>query len=91
MGEDVSDGADPYSSVTREQLVTMLWRYAGEPASDIELTFSDNDQISSWAQEAMRWAVETGLIEGRENNMAAPGDTATRAEVAAIMMRYLED
>ena len=90
MAEGVSDGTDPMGAVTREQLVTMLWRFKGEPTVDFLLTAKDADTVSSWAYEAMRWAVAEGIIEGVENGMISPTATATRAQAAAIFMRFIE-
>nr|WP_300187632.1 S-layer homology domain-containing protein [uncultured Agathobaculum sp.] len=90
MAEGVSDGTDPMGAVTREQLVTMLWRFKGEPTVDFLLTAKDADTVSSWAYEAMRWAVAEGIIEGDENGMISPTATATRAQAAAIFMRFIE-
>ena len=90
MAEGVSDGTDPMGAVTREQLVTMLWRFKGEPAVDFLLTSPDADTISDWAREAMRWAVSNGIIEGDENGCITPTATATRAQAAAIFMRFVE-
>lgn len=91
MSEGVSDGTDPMGAVTREQLVTMLWRYKGEPAVDFLLTAKDADTISDWAYEAIRWAVSEGIIEGDENGLLSPAATAARAQAAAIFMRFIED
>ncbi len=90
MAEGVSDGENASAPVTREQLVTMLWRFAGEPAVDFQLTAKDADAVSGWACEAMRWAAAEGIIEGDENGMISPADGATRAQCAAILMRYVE-
>ena len=90
MANGVSDGTDPMGAVTREQLVTMLWRFKGEPTVDFLLTAKDADTVSSWAYEAMRWAVAEGIIEGDENGMISPTATATRAQAAAIFMRFIE-
>ena len=65
----VSDGENPTGEVTREQLITMLWRYAGSPTYTADLSgYVDTADISSWAQQAMCWAVATGVIEGDENS-----------------------
>lgn len=90
VSEGVSDGTDPMGAVTREQLVTMLWRFKGEPTVDFLLTAKDADTVSSWAYEAMRWAVAEGIIEGDENGLVTPTATATRAQAAAIFMRFIE-
>ncbi|HIQ87959.1 MAG TPA: S-layer homology domain-containing protein [Candidatus Scatomorpha gallistercoris] len=89
MAEGVSDGTNPNDYVTREMMVTMLWRYAGEPASDESLSgYSDAANVSDWAAEAMSWALETGVIEGVTATTLQPQGTATRAQCATIFMRY---
>ena len=89
MSKGVSDGTDPNGLVTREMMVTMLWRYAGEPASDESLSgYSDAASVSDWAAEAMSWALETGVIEGVTATTLQPQGTATRAQCATIFMRY---
>lgn len=90
METGISDGTDAMGAITREQLVTMLWRSRGEPGVDFLLTAHDADSISSWAYEAMRWAVSEGIIEGDENGFISPAATATRAQAAAIIMRFIE-
>ena len=87
----VSDGENPTGEVTREQLVTMLWRYAGSPTYTADLSgYVDTADISSWAEQAMCWAVATGVIEGDENSALTPQANTTRAEAAAILMRFIE-
>ena len=90
VAEGVSDGTDPMGAVTREQLVTMLWRFKGEPTVDFLLTVKDADTISDWAYEAMRWAVSEGIIEGDGSGLITPTATATRAQAATIYMRFVE-
>ena len=91
MAEGVSDGTDPNGLVTREQFATMLWRYAGEPASSYSLAkFTDNASVSDWASTAMSWAVEKGIITGVTDSTLVPKGTATRAQCAAMLMRFAE-
>lgn len=85
----VSDGEQPGGAITREQLVTMLYRLAGEPETTGELTAPDAASVSSWAKAAMTWAMENGLVEGDETGAVNPGATATRAQAAALLSRYL--
>ena len=86
----VSDGTNPNADITREQLVTMLYRYAGSPKADGKLdSFSDSASVSSYAAGAMQWAVANGIVNG-SNGKLNPQDNATRAEVAAILMRFCE-
>lgn len=89
----VSDGTNPTGEITREQLVTMLWRQAGSPVlMDYPgLTiFDDVGDIAPYAQDSMAWAHQKGLVEGSGNQLM-PKQSATRAQVAAIMMRYCEN
>ena len=90
MSNGISDGTNPGGSITREQLVTMLWRYAGEPDAAADLSaYPDADEVSGYAAEAMAWAVKTGLINGIDGKLS-PLTGATRAQVAAVLMRYWE-
>ena len=77
-------------NITREQLVTMLYRYAGFPATNGSLdNFSDASTVSSYAVNAMQWAVANGIVNG-SNGKLNPKNNAIRAEVAAILMRFRE-
>ena len=90
MESGISDGTNADAPHTREQLVTMLWRYAGSPAVTYDLSsYSDSHSISDWAQTAMAWAVEQGLIQGPGNNLLTPGALATREQVATILTRFV--
>ena len=89
MGKGITDGSNPGSSITREQLVTILWRYAGSPKSTGGLSkFTDGDTVASYAKEAMAWAVENGIVGGTSATTLTPGGPATRAQVAAILRRF---
>lgn len=85
-------------SVTREQLAAILYRYAVNAGIQAEVTassgaadgFADSGKISSYARTAVEWAVEKGLVNGKGNNRLDPAGTATRAELAAILMRFNE-
>ena len=91
MANGVSDGEDANGYVTREQLATMLWRYAGEPASSYSLSaFTDAASVSDYAETAMAWAVEHGIITGMTDTTIVPQGTATRAQCAAMLMRFIE-
>ncbi|RHV70598.1 hypothetical protein DXB06_14205 [Butyricicoccus sp. OF13-6] len=86
----VSDGTNPTVKITREQLVTMLYRYAGSPAANGSLDrFSDAASVNSYAANAMQWAVANGIVNGL-NGKLNPQNNATRAQVAAILMRFCE-
>ncbi len=95
MEYEISDGANMTGAITREQLVTMLFRYAVKNGMDAvtlaeNLTqFTDASSISAWAVSAMQWAVGQGLVQG-SNGQLRPQSTASRAEVATILMRFCE-
>ena len=83
----------PDNPITREQLATVLYRYAGKKGYKTSQRgnlsgFADLDSLSSYAQEAMSWAVGAGLISGTGGNVLAPAETATRAQVATMLMRF---
>lgn len=87
----ISDGTDPNGSITREQLATMLYRYAGEPAvsgGNGTSGFTDSGEVSDWAAAAMQWAVERGIINGMDGALNPQGN-ATRGQVAAMLMRFV--
>ncbi len=85
----------PNDTVRREQLVAILWRYAGYKGIDVEAgvtdhlgNFLDTEQISSWALEAMRWAVDAQLLHGLSSEKLGPQANVSRAQVATMLMRY---
>ena len=87
----VGDGKfAPDASVTREQMALILYRYAGSPDASgmAQKEFADSSSVSAYAVDAIRWAVHEGLISGMENNTLAPQGTATRAQVAQILMNF---
>ena len=86
----ISDGENPNAAITRQELVTMLCRQAGQPAGSGNITAPDASSVSTWATNAMTWAMNIGLVEGDENGAVTPTATATRAQAAALIMRYLE-
>lgn len=86
----ITDGIAPNRAITREQLATMLYRYAGYPVASNDINgFVDSDSVSDWAVRAMQWAVETGIISGVDNLLNPQGE-ATRAQVAVMLMRFME-
>ena len=95
MEHEISDGTKMESAITREQIVTMLFRYAVKNGMDaVTLAenlsrFTDASDVSSWAVPAMQWAVGQGLIQG-SNGKLRPRSNASRAEVAMILMRFCE-
>lgn len=94
MENGVSDGMNPNGVITREQLATMLYRFAKnkglvqEPVTADLSVFVDAGQISDYALDAMRWAVSVGLLNGMDGSRLAPQGSAARAQVAAMLMRF---
>lgn len=87
---NVSDGTNPNNSISRQELMTMLWRYVGSPAATADLSkFSDSGAVADWADAAMQWAVSTGFLVG-DNGRLNPVGEARRCEVATIFMRFCE-
>ena len=85
----------PNDLITREQLAAIWYRYqqykraVAEGDLDAELTFADAAQISDYAVDAVKFCFKKGIITGKENNILDPAGSATRAEVATVLMRYL--
>lgn len=91
MNRGITDGTAPQGDITREQLVTMLWRFKGSSQlpGDALAQFSDRSDISPYAVTAANWAVNAGLLKG-DNGRLNPQGTATRAEAAAILQRLCQ-
>ena len=87
----ITDGTNPEASVTREQLATLLYRFYGSPAISGTLRFADAGAVSAYAQDALLWATQNGIMNGVGNNCVAPSADAQRAQVAAMMARYLKN
>ncbi|MCI5928572.1 MAG: penicillin binding protein PBP4B [Pseudoflavonifractor capillosus] len=85
----------PDDNVSREQIATILYQYVlstGETAkadASVLAVYGDNASVSSWAADGMAWAVKEGIITGKPGSLLAPADSATRAEVATMLMRFL--
>ena len=84
----------PGEDITREQLVTVLYRYAESKGYDVSASadlsgYPDAGQVQDYAQPAMAWAVAEGIVEGMDGNLNPTGD-ATRAQIATILMRFCE-
>ena len=78
----------PDAPVTREQIAAILWRYSGLPEMTADLgVFTDGNKVSSYAKEAMLWAVSEGIFAG-SNGALLPRDNASRAQFATIIMRF---
>ncbi len=91
----VSDGTRPGNSLTRQQMVAILYRYAQlkncsvAGAADTS-SFPDHANVSNYAKEAMAWAVGSGIVAGTSDGRLDPGSTATRAQFVVIMHRFCE-
>lgn len=94
MASGISDGTNPDADITREQLATMLYRYAKYTgaAADMDVSvlnkFVDHDAIASYAVDGMAWAVTHGIVTGTSGNTISPAGLATRSQAAAMLMRF---
>ena len=79
----------PDNNITREQMVTILYRYAKNDTVTGEVTYSDKDSISDYARDAVAWAKAAGIMEGNADGTFAPLRNASRAEAAAVFVRLL--
>lgn len=87
--QGISDGTNPEGTITREQMVVMLYRYAKATAvENATMDFVDADQISDWAVEGMTWAVSKGIILGRGAQDLDPQGVCSRAELVAMLTRF---
>ena len=84
----------PGKAVTRQEMATMIYRYwllqneAGPVNSEGLSGYRDGDQVAGWAEEAMIWAVENQIMQGVAAGTLSPGNTATRAQVAQVLVNY---
>lgn len=95
VSSGISDGSGLDQNLTREQLATMLYRYAQYKGYDVSvgentniLSYSDVSSVSEYAMEAMQWACGAGIIGGKDG-LLDPAGNATRAEVATMLMRFV--
>ena len=89
------DKFGPDDPITREQLAAIFYRYADYKGYDLTVKgnldkFKDADKITDYAKTAMGWAVGSGLVKGKSSNLLDPQGTATRAEIAAMLHRFIE-
>ena len=95
MEAGISDGSNMDGTLTREQLATMLYRYAQSKGQGytgawaFQLDYPDADAVSDYAYEAMCWTTMHGIINGMGDGSLAPQGQATRAQVATILMRFI--
>jgi len=93
MENNISDGTNPTNIITREQMSSILYRYAQYKGYDttqgvmVLQEFADYDTISKYAFNALGWTVNAGLMQGSDNNLM-PSGSATRAQVATILQRF---
>lgn len=80
----------PGVAISRQEIVTMLYRYAGSPAVSGSPIFGDSSAISSWARDAVQWAKSLGIVNGYPNGNFGPVDATTRGQMAAMIHRYMQ-
>ena len=92
VSSGISDGTNADGLITREQMVTMLYRFANSPeaAATGFGQFTDGASVSDWAVDAMAWALDNGVITGMGDGILSPAGSATRAQAAAMLMRFVE-
>ena len=89
-----SDGTfGPDNQLTREQMVTILYNVAGKPATNYSImdNYKDREQVASYAVNGFAWALWKNMVSGTSARTLSPRSTATRAQVAVILVRYLEN
>lgn len=89
VSEGLTDGSRPEDPVTREELVTLLWRWSGKPEGGSLSGFSDPWAVSSYARPAVSWAAGHKILLGRTDASIDPGTSCTRAETAVILQRFV--
>lgn len=88
----ISDGTAPEADITRQQFVSMLYRQASSPAVSGDLTgYADWDDVADYAENAMIWAVQNGIISGMGDGTIRPEGVTTRAQAASMIMRYINN
>lgn len=80
----------PGVAISRQEIVTMFYRYAGSPAVSGSPIFGDSSVISSWARDAVQWAKSFGVVNGYPNGNFGPVDATTRGQIAAMIHRYMQ-
>lgn len=80
----------PGVAISRQEIVTMFYRYAGSPAVSGSPIFGDSSVISSWARDAVQWAKSFGVVNGYPNGNFGPVDATTRGQMAAMIHRYMQ-
>lgn len=91
VSQGLTDGTDPMGGITRECLAEILWKRAGSPLVQADLSaFSDSGSVSAYAENAVRWAVNRGVLCGSDGQLSPQGGV-TRAELAAMVMRCASD
>lgn len=92
----ISDGSNPGGALTRQQMVTILYRWAQQMGYDVSgradlSAFPDNASVAAYATEPMTWAIAEGIISGTTEGLLNPAGTATRAQFAVILYRFFEN
>lgn len=92
----ISDGSNPGGALTRQQMVTILYRWAQQMGYDVSgradlSAFPDNASVAAYATEPMTWAIAEGIISGTSEGLLNPAGTATRAQFAVILYRFFEN
>jgi len=95
MDKQVSDGSNPTGNISRQELAAMLYNFAFNFGYDVSkagslISYRDCNMVQEWAEVGLQWAIGSGIITGTGNQMINPTGTATRAQFATIMMRFMQ-
>ena len=91
----MTDGTNPGGDISRQEVAAMLYRYAQLKGCDTSAhgdlsAFIDGDQTADWAEDAMAWAVASGIIQGDNNRAMKPRGAATHGKIAQMFMNFME-
>jgi hypothetical protein len=94
MASGISDGSNPYNSITRQQMSRMLWSFSDSKSvtNENELdVYEDKNKISDYAKQSMNWLVNNKIMSGTSSTTLDPTGLATKAQVSTILKRYLDE
>lgn len=90
VSRGISDGTNGSAAISREQVITMLYRLYGSKTGAAQANFADMNSVSSWAVDAVNWAAGNGILEGYEDNTMKASKSLSRAEMATLLMRLTQ-
>ena len=96
MAHEITDGSDPQADMTRQQMMTALYRWSKMQGRDVAVRgsltkYADSAQVEPYAQEPFSWAVGAKLVSGTDKGLLDPNGTATRGQTAVILQRFFAE